>query len=85
MAPTLDGISDIPVLSKSSYSNRESLNRNTAGVWGYIIQILFQVIYTLMILLVFICLVHDIYFNKSVSNFEFLSTTKDSLSSITFV
>lgn len=42
MAPTLDGISDIPVLSKSSYSNRESLNRNTAGVWGYIIQILFQ-------------------------------------------
>nr|AFK35713.1 unknown [Medicago truncatula] len=42
VAPTLDGISDIPVLSKSSYSNRESLNRNTAGVWGYIIQILFQ-------------------------------------------
>lgn len=46
MAPTLDGISDIPVLSKRSYANQESLNRNTAGVWGYVIQILFQVIYS---------------------------------------
>ncbi|CAJ2647526.1 uncharacterized protein LOC123906896 [Trifolium pratense] len=42
VAPTLDGISDIPTLSKRSYSYRESLSQNTAGIWGYTIQILFQ-------------------------------------------
>ncbi|CAJ2647524.1 unnamed protein product [Trifolium pratense] len=42
VAPRLDGISDIPFLSKSSYTYRESLGQNTAGVRGYTIQILFQ-------------------------------------------
>ncbi|KAL5100569.1 hypothetical protein RYX36_004896 [Vicia faba] len=42
VAPTLDGIADVPILSKSSYASRETINQNTAGVWGYIIQIIFQ-------------------------------------------
>ncbi|CAI8587579.1 unnamed protein product [Vicia faba] len=33
---------NVPILSKSSYASRETINQNTAGVWGYIIQIIFQ-------------------------------------------
>lgn len=42
MASTLDGTSDMPNQPKSP--NQESQARKTAGVWGYIFQIIFQVI-----------------------------------------
>lgn len=45
VAPTLDGTPELPNLYKNSNANQEPFTRNTAGVWGYIFQITFQVIF----------------------------------------
>lgn len=43
-APRHGGSEDMSGLPKSSVSQRESNDRNIAGAWGYIFQIIFQVI-----------------------------------------
>jgi len=42
LAPTLERVLDIPQLTKSPY--QEFHTREIAGVWGYIFQIIYQVI-----------------------------------------
>lgn len=42
MVPSLDGVLDIPELTKNH--NQEFHIRKVAGVWGYIFQIIYQVI-----------------------------------------
>ncbi|XP_020216045.1 uncharacterized protein LOC109799822 [Cajanus cajan] len=42
VAPSLDGTAELPTLYKNSSAYQEPHSRNTAGVWGYIFQIIFQ-------------------------------------------
>lgn len=44
VAPTIDGDTDIPHMYKSTDAYQEPHTQNTAGAWGYIFQIMFQVI-----------------------------------------
>lgn len=43
MAPTLGESADMSNMYKTSDTSEESHTRHTAGVWGYIFQIIFQV------------------------------------------
>ncbi|CAL0331519.1 unnamed protein product [Lupinus luteus] len=43
-APTLDGTTDVSNPYKSSGANQEPQTRDAAAIWGYIFQILFQLI-----------------------------------------
>ncbi|XP_027360866.1 uncharacterized protein LOC113868994 [Abrus precatorius] len=43
VAPSLDGIVDVPDLYKNSNAYQEPPTPRTAGVWGYIFQMIFQI------------------------------------------
>ncbi|RDX73218.1 hypothetical protein CR513_47208 [Mucuna pruriens] len=42
VAPTLDGTEELPNLYKNPSADQEPHTRNTAGVWGYVFQMIFQ-------------------------------------------